>query len=93
LKLRKTFNHFQAIIDVALSVFLALILLFNQAKSYKLFTDKAGSERLGADRRRYRRRLLQSSIAAMTPFLIVLPALKILCTTNTMINTGMGQIK
>ncbi|CBY33845.1 unnamed protein product [Oikopleura dioica] len=53
----------------------------------------AGSERLGADKRRYRRRLLQSSLAAMTPFLIILPALKIICTFNTSINTGKGQIR
>jgi len=29
----------------------------------------------------------------MTPFLIILPALKIICTFNTSINTGKGQIR
>jgi hypothetical protein len=90
LKSRKRINPIVAIIDVALSVVLALFLLYSQATSFKQFTDKAGSDRLGADKRRFRRRLLQASIVAMVPFLVILPTVKIICTMQTIVNTGKG---
>ena len=90
MKSRKIINPITAIIDVALSVGLALFLLYSQTNNFKQFADLAGSDRLGADKRRFRRRLLTSSIVAMVPFLVILPAIKIICTLQTITNTGKG---
>ena len=88
---KKNFVDFiQAYIDVLLTVFLALGMLFSQTRNFKAFIGTLGRGKIGSERRKYRRRQIFQGFLAIFPFLVFIPTMKILATVKTMLNVGKG---